>query len=353
MLKTYFKKIKVVELASVLAGPLVGSFLSELGCEVIKIENKRRGGDVTRQWKNINEGPSSQVSAYYHAANFNKQSVLLDLNEQSNRDQLDEYVAGADIVLSNYLSKVSLKFGIHPNQLRMKYPKLIIVQLDAFAKDQDIPGFDMVMQAETGYLSMSGTVSGEATRMPVAMMDVLASHQMKEGLLLALLHRQMTGEGSIVNVSLYKSGISALVNQGTNYLNTGLVAGPMGTLHPNIAPYGDMITSAEGRQVMLAIGSDHQFKVFVSSIGKEALLQDYVSNKQRIERRNELMTEINAATRAIGYDTLVALLKDKGIPYGEMKRMNEVFEHPLSKTMVLDNNNGGKSISNIAFTLEN
>jgi len=254
------KDIVVVELASVLAGPLAGSFLAEHGAQVIKIENKRSGGDVTRQWRLKDEDENSKISAYYSSANYGKEVVTLDLGDEADYSSLLSIMEEADVVISNSQKKTAIKLQVDYGSLSVRFPNIIYAQLVAYSWDDPRPGYDLVMQAEAGFISMNGTVAGEVAKMPVALIDVIAGHQIKEAILLGLLSRYKNGKGSYSEVSLYKSAISGLANQASNYLMCGHVPKPMGTLHPNIAPYGDLVTTADKKMLILAIGSDKQFE---------------------------------------------------------------------------------------------
>lgn len=351
MLGTYFENIKVVELASVLAGPLVGSFFSELGATVIKIENKRTHGDVTRSWRNKMESEDDPVSSYYASANNDKQVIFMDFNEASDRGQLQKLISEADIVISNFQRRVGEKFAIDPYSITTAFPHIIFCQLDAFSYEDPRPAYDMVMQAEAGYISMCGEPQHLA-KIPVAMMDVLAAHQMKEALLIALLEKSRTGRGGIVFVSLFKSALTGLVNQATNYLNEGLIAEPIGTRHPNISPYGDIVETAEGRKIILAIGSNSQFEGLLEALDLLALLPEYKTNRMRLLKRSQLMEQINRVTSQIGFEKMTALLKSKGLPYGVINDIGTALSNKDAQEMVEKNKYGKKSLRHLAFKIE-
>ncbi len=342
--------VKVLELATVLAGPLVGSFLSELGASVVKIENRRTGGDVTRHWKTKTEFKGNEFSDYYHSANYNKESISLDFSVSSDLDKAKELVCESDVIISNFQKRVGEKFQLDPFSLKAMNPKAVIVHLNAYDYNDERPGFDMVMQAETGYISMCGTESGEHAKMPVAMIDVLASHQMKEAVLLGLLKQEQTGEGLLYFVSLFKSGISALVNQGGSYINSGAIPSPMGTLHPSIAPYGDVIISKGGNALILAIGSDRQFEKMATLLGMSSEFKlEYSANDKRVLSRKDMMKTLTETSREFGYEELKSLLQNNSIPYGELKNLEQVFQSSLAVEMILENDNLGKTLSQVAF----
>ena len=216
----FFEGLTVIELASVLAGPATGMFFSELGARVIKIENALTGGDITRQWKLPSESLTSPVSAYYSSVNFNKEIQFMDLNSGAEKMKLYTLIQSADIVISNYKAGDAEKLGMDYPSLKKVNPQIIYAHLGGFPKGIKRVAFDVVLQAETGFMSMNGTSESGPIKMPVALIDVLAAHQLKEVLLLALLNREKTGSGAYVSTTLYESAIASLANQaGQTHLN--------------------------------------------------------------------------------------------------------------------------------------
>lgn len=346
--------IKVVELASVLAGPLAGSFLAELGADVVKIENGPAGGDVTRNWKLPEEANEEGVSAYYHSANYGKKICLLDLKSDKDKSILYEYCKEADVILSNYQKNTAQRLGVDLEKLRNMNPNAILVQLNAFEYDDPRPGYDLVMQAETGFISMCGH-ENELAKMPVAMIDILAAHQIKEAVLIGLMQRNRTGQSSVFHVSLYKSAVSALVNQGTNFLMAHHVAKPMGTLHPNIAPYGEIIQTADGVRLMLAVGSEGQFAKLANILGlSEDKRIKYETNHKRVAQRDRLQRDLQNLTAQKYAESLVAALDKEQIPFARVRDLEQVLTDTQSLPMILPNNiegrSDGKYISNLAFS---
>lgn len=354
-LKEVLKGLRVVELASVLAGPLAGSFLAELGAEVVKIENGPAGGDVTRAWKLEGEVGINNASAYYHSANYGKKVVMCDLKSETDKAIIYSYIKDCDVVLTNYQKATAEKLGIALDWIKKINSDAIIVQLNAFEYDDPRPGYDLVMQAESGFISMCGDREHLA-KMPVAMIDIIAAHQIKEAVLLGILQKKMTGKANIFHVSLYKSALSALVNQGTNYLMENHVAQPMGTLHPNIAPYGEVILTSDNLPIMLAVGSDGQFEKLAGIFGwNKSKLDMFATNQMRLKHRKELQIELLESAKNLPSPKLMYLLDEEKVPYARVKNMKDVFSDPQSFSMVLNNpvadRNDGKYISNIAFTM--
>lgn len=334
----------VLETASVLAGPAVGMFFAEAGARVVKVENPRSGGDVTRQWKLPQEDAGSPVSAYFSSVNFGKEHHFLDLQEDNDRATFDALLAQADVLITNHLPRHAAKLGLLPERLRAINPALIHGHIRGYPDDPDRAAYDVVLQAETGYISMTGTDRAHPAKLPVAMIDLLAAHQLKEGLLLALLHRGRTGEGAYVEVSLEEAALSGLVNQASNWLMTGHVAGPLGTLHPNIAPYGEVLRCADGEALVLAVGSDEQFRKLCAVLDLRGTASNarYATNADRVRNRSALAAELDGAARTWARPELLARLRAAGVPAGAVATMDQALGTPVAKRMALEETIAGK-----------
>ena len=221
--------IRVLELASILAGPITGQFLAELGAEVVKIENPATTGDPTRAWRLAGEDTDSSVSAYFSCANWGKRSLALDVADPAGREVIHRLAGTSDIVIASYKPGDDVKLGLDPATLLELEPSLIYGQISAYGRDDPRPGFDAIIQAESGFTFLNGEPDGPPTKMPVALVDLLAAHQLKEGILVALLQRERTGTGRHVHVSLLDAAIASLANQASNYLVAGVVPQRMGS----------------------------------------------------------------------------------------------------------------------------
>lgn len=350
------KGLKVVELASVLAGPAVGMFLAELGAEVIKIENPKTGGDVTRNWKLPSENPNSKISAYFCAVNWGKQYQSLDLKTQEGKDQVYALCKDADIVVGNYKPGDAKKLGMDYDTLKSINPQLIYAELTGYGNDDPRAAFDVVLQAETGYMYMNGTPESAPLKMPVALMDLLAAHQLKQGILLALWGREKTGNGSHVSTNLYDAGLATLSNQATNWLMANHIPQPIGSAHPNICPYGDVLTCADGKKIVLAVGTEHQFVVLCDILGEPELAKDanYDTNSERVANRTELVKILNTLSINFDGDTLLPKLQEAKVPAGAVLNMEQVFQNPQAQKMVLEEEIDGvntKRVKTVGFTL--
>jgi len=339
MQELFFKDLKVLEFASVLAGPAVGMFFAELGAEVIKIENKTTGGDVTRGWKQASEAADSPVSAYWASVNWGKKHLMLDLNVPADRELALRHALAADVVISNFKPSSARRMGFDPDSLQSQNPRLIYAQLNAYPDPEDeSPAFDAVLQAEAGFLFMNGEPQRPPVKMPVALIDVLAAHQIKEAILLALLKREQSGKGSIVEVSLLESAIASLANQASNYLMNGHIPQRMGTQHPNIAPYGDTYVCADGQPILLAVGTERQFVQLCKVLGLENLLQntDFQNNTARVKNRAQLNAVLEQAFSQWNLQEILTRLKAAGVPSARIRDMHAVFETPAAQAMVLE-----------------
>lgn len=335
---TPLRGLLVVETASVLAGPAVGMFFAELGARVIKLENAKAGGDITRKWKLPKEDASGPVSAYFSSVNHGKEHRMTDLTGTNGRQMLDELVAKADVLITNHMDADAEKLGLQRERLRALNPKLLHGHIRGYANDPSRPAYDVVLQAETGYIGMTGTDNANPAKLPVAMIDVLAAHQLKEGLLLALWQRERSGKGAYVEVSLEQAAFTGLVNQASNWLMAKHAAQPIGTLHPNIAPYGELFTCADGSRIVLAVGSNEQFKGLCHALGLSHLVHDqrFSTNAKRVTNRNVLAQMLAPAIAAAPRDELLARFREAQVPAGAVNSIDEALGSPTAKRMVLE-----------------
>lgn len=327
-----FQSLKVLELASVLAGPSVGQFFAELGADVIKVENIVNGGDVTRTWKSATENTDDR-SAYFSSVNWGKRSLAIDLTTAAGRQIIHKLVANTDIVITSYKPGDDVKLKVSYEDLSAINKKIIYGRITGYGPLNDRVGYDAVLQAESGFMSMNGEENGPPVKMPVALIDVLAAHQLKEGLLIALLKRQQTGEGSLVEVSLIQSAVASLANQASNWLVGGNVPGRKGSLHPNIAPYGEWFETKDGKKILLAIGSDRQFNDLCKLLGIE---NNYVSNIERVRNRKQLAETIQSCIANLESQTLFNEINRLKIPAGFIQNINEVFEMPEAQQLLIE-----------------
>jgi crotonobetainyl-CoA:carnitine CoA-transferase CaiB-like acyl-CoA transferase len=335
-LSVMFKELKVLELASVLAGPSVGQFFAELGAEVIKIENPATGGDVTRSWKLAGEETDDR-SAYFCSCNWGKKSVLLDLGNPVHLEKFYKLVASVDIVIASYKPGDSEKLKVDYEALSKVNPRLIYGQITGYGLSEDRVGYDAVVQAESGFMDMNGYADSDPLKLPVALIDVLAAHQLKEALLIALYNREKTGKGNFVSISLFDTAVASLANQATNWLVAGKIPVRQGSLHPNIAPYGEVFLTSDNQRILLAVGSDRQFSDLCNTLDLDDLCKDqrFNENQSRIKFRKALSEELEIAIRKISAEALMVKLNAKKIPGGIIKNIKSVFETSQAQKSVI------------------
>jgi crotonobetainyl-CoA:carnitine CoA-transferase CaiB-like acyl-CoA transferase len=329
-----FHELKVLELASVLAGPSVGQFFAELGAEVIKVENIHTGGDVTRTWKVKNEETDDR-SSYFCSVNWGKKSIAVDLNRREGKAIIYKLVERSDIVIASYKSGDAEKLGVDYKTLSSLNPHLIYGQISGFGSSNPRVGYDAVIQAEGGFMFLNGEPDGPSLKMPVALMDILAAHHLKEDILLALLRKTQTGRGDFLEVSLLQAAVSSLANQAANWLVAGIKPQKQGSAHPNIAPYGDTFRTLEGHEILLAIGSDRQFSSLCKILNLEDVNETYHTNVLRVKNRSALNQLLSQNIGLVPLNTLVSDLQAASIPYGIIKDMQAVFETPEMQSLLL------------------
>ncbi len=348
-----FKDLTVIDASSVLAGPSVGMFFAELGSRVIKIEHPKHP-DVTRSWKLPKENQSTDISAYFSSINFKKEYVQLDLKSESDYQKFIDLIASADILLTNFKKGDDKKLKIEDKRLHGVNPQLIIGKINGYGEDSDRVAYDLILQAETGFMSMNGTPTSGPVKMPVALIDVLAAHHLKEAILIALLERLKTHRGKSVSVSLYDTAISSLVNQASNFLMSNHVPQRIGSLHPNIAPYGEIFTAKDGALITFAIGSTTHFEKLCSFLNLSELIKDnrFNSNQNRVTNRNELAKILQEKIKNISSDIILSKMEDVNVPAGKIKSLNEVFENQSAQELIREETIEGiqtKRVASVVF----
>ena len=330
-----FQDLKVIDCSTVLAGPSVGTFFAELGAEVSKWENPINP-DVTRTWKLASENITSPVSAYFASVNFLKTYESVDLKNTSETKRLLEAIESADIFLSNFKKGDAEKFGIDDQTLLTINPRLIIGKISGFGLDSDRVAYDLILQAESGFMSMNGTQTSGPVKMPVALIDVLAAHQLKEGILTALLQRTSTNKGGIVSVSLYDAAICSLANQASNFLMQNHVPQRIGSLHPNIAPYGELFETKDRALITFAIGSDRHFKGLCEYLGLSYLADQpaYSNNVNRVKNRTTLQQLLADKIKEKSVKEIDTAMREHYIPMGIVNNLKEVFSSEQAKTLI-------------------
>lgn len=346
-------KLLVIDASTVLAGPSVGSFFAELGSRVIKVENPNFP-DVTRSWKLSSEDELSSISAYFSSVNYGKEYRKLNLKNDLERQDFLALIRSADILLTNFKKGDAEKFNLSDELLFEMNPRLIHGKISGFGNTSDRVAYDLILQAESGFMSMNGTKDSGPIKMPVALIDVLAAHQLKEGILLALLDRMQSGKGRSISVSLYDAAVCSLVNQASNYLMEGKIPQRIGSLHPNIAPYGEIFLTLDQKQITFAIGSDQHFLKLCHYLGIEYLPDDekFATNQKRVQNRLELAQILQDEIEKIDASEILEWTHEHHVPCGQIRSLDEVFEDDQAKNFIRTEEIDGvetKRISNIAF----
>lgn len=346
-------KLKVIDASTVLAGPSVATFFAELGAEVIKVENPIVP-DVTRTWKLSTEDEFSEVSAYFSSVNYKKKYRKADLSTKAGKAVFFNLVREADILITNFKKGDAEKFGITDDVLKKINRRLIHGKISGYGPDSSRVAYDLILQAETGFMSMNGYSDREPVKMPVALIDLLAAHQLKEGILLALLERGKSRRGKTVQVSLYDAAVCSLVNQASNYLMEGKIPKRLGSLHPNIAPYGEVFTTANKQQLTFAIGSDGHFVKLCHYFGIEYLPDDpkFATNQKRVENRSELARILQEEIAKIDAEDILEWAAEYMVPCGKIRDLSQVFEDKRARSFIREEKINGKltrRVSTIAF----
>jgi len=352
------KDIRVLELSNVLAGPSAGVALAELGATVIKVENLLTCGDVTRTWKLPSEDKDTDISGYFSCVNWGKKSVVIDLSNDDGLNIVYNLTRVCDIVIVSYKPGDAEKLKVDYKTLNKWNSRIIYAHVTGYGQDNPRAGYDAIIQAESGFTFMNGEQDGQPVKMPVALIDILAGHQLKEAILIALFSRERSGKGSYVETSLLKSGVSALANQAANWLVGNTIPGRMGSDHPNIVPYGTIYYSRDNKPIVLAIGNDKQFAVLCSILGDKDLAKEerFARNFDRVKNRIELNQILHKLISGFDRKALIRELDNKNVPAGGVLNMKEVFEKAEAAELIIegkmDDGKTLKGMRTVAFSFD-
>ena len=312
--------IRVIDASRVLAGPFATMLLADLGADVIKVEPP--DGDETRTWGPPWWGdPSDRRSAYFASVNRNKRSVILDLQSDDGRDRLDRLLATADLLVHNYRPRTAARLGLEADALRSRHPDLVVASIGGFTgADADRPAYDLLAQAVSGLMAVTGEPDGRPLKVGVALLDLLAGLECAVGALAALVGRGRAGR---VEVSLAEVGVTSLVNVLGNHLASGEEPVRHGNAHPNIAPY-ESFEAVDGHLV-IAVGNDEQFGRLLDVLDLVDPDGRFATNPLRVERRSELIPWLTAAIAHRHRDDLVAALRRADVPAGPVRTVGEAL----------------------------
>src|SRR3954465_8148257 len=288
-------RLRILDFSRVLAGPLATMTLADLGAEVTKVE-RPGSGDDTRSW-----GPPHDAegeATYFQAVNRNKRSLVLDLSDPADLAEARRLALASDVIVENFRPGVMAKLGLAYENLAAENPGLIYCAITGFGSSgagAELPGYDLLVQALGGLMSITGEPDGEPLKVGDALVDVIAGLYAAVGVLAALQHPRESGEGQLVEVDLLSALLAVLVNQASAYTVAGVVPGRMGNRHPSIAPY-ELLRCGEG-ELVLAVGNDRQFGELCEAIGKLDLAEDerFATNSARVANRDELKSLLERA----------------------------------------------------------
>jgi crotonobetainyl-CoA:carnitine CoA-transferase CaiB-like acyl-CoA transferase len=313
----------VADFSRVLAGPFATMLLGDLGADVVKVEHPD-GGDETRAW-----GPPfhGEHSTYFLAVNRNKRSVALDLKDEQGRRAARALAGRADVLVENFKAGALERLGLGFEELGRDNPRLVWCSISGFGGEAgaELPGYDFLVQAMSGLMSITGPPGGQPTKVGVALVDVLTGLYAFGGVLAAVAERDRTGRGQRVEVSLLGSALASLVNQASSYLCTGRPPRAMGNRHPSITPYETLATA--DRPLVVAVGNDGQFARLCRVLGLPEAAADprFATNADRVRHRDELAALLERALAARGAADWVAALAGAGVPCGLVNDVGEAF----------------------------
>jgi crotonobetainyl-CoA:carnitine CoA-transferase CaiB-like acyl-CoA transferase len=315
--------VLVADFSRVLAGPFAAMVLGDLGAEVIKVE--RPSGDDTRSW-----GPPwapDGTSTYYQSVNRNKRSIVLDLADGRDRVLAARLIERSDVLIENFRPGTLERFGLGEETTRAANPRLVSCSLTGFGSGAGaaLPGYDLLVQAVGGLMSVTGQPQGPPTKVGVALVDVIAGLFAAVAILAALAERERSGIGQRAEVSLLGSLLAALVNQASGFLGAGVIPARMGNRHPSIAPY-ESFASADG-EIVVAVGNDRQFLSLCRELGCTALATDarFATNAARVEHHADLVAELEPLIGARPGAALAQTLSAAGVPCGPVNDVSGAF----------------------------
>jgi crotonobetainyl-CoA:carnitine CoA-transferase CaiB-like acyl-CoA transferase len=322
--------LKVIDLSRVLGGPYCGQMLADHGAEVIKIEPPQ--GDETRLW-----GPpfdAEGISAYFAGINRNKRKIALDLSKAAGREVLLRLLEDADVLIENFKTGTMEKWGLGYDTLSKTLPRLVHARVSGFGADGPLggfPGYDAMVQASAGLVSVNGAPESGPVRIGVPVVDLSTGMNACIGVLMALYERNRSGKGQFIDVTLYDSAIALHQPHAPNYFMAGQKPKLHGNSHGNLAPYCNFPT--RGRNIVVGAGNDGQFRKLCQMLGKPELADEprFKTNKDRVVHKTELEAELRALTKDRDGESFANELMQNGVPSGAVMEVPDVMEHPHTR----------------------
>jgi formyl-CoA transferase len=322
--------LKVIDLSRVLGGPYCAQMLADHGAEVIKVEPPQ--GDETRLWGPPFDGEG--ISAYFAGINRNKRTIALDLSGPQGRDVLLRLLEDADVLIENFKTGTMEKWGLGYDTLSHRYPRLVHARVSGFGADGPLggfPGYDAMVQASAGLVSVNGSPDGGPVRIGVPVVDLSTGMNACLGILMALYERNRSGKGQFIDATLYDSAIALHQPHAPNYFMAGMKPRLFGNSHGNLAPYANFPT--RGRNIVIGAGNDAQFRKLCQMLGKPGMADDprFRTNKDRLAHKAEMEAELRALTRDRDGETFANELMKNGVPSGAVQEVPDVMEHPHTR----------------------
>ena len=325
--------LRVLELARILAGPWAGQILADLGADVVKVERKGAGDD-TRGWGPpfVEAADGGHLdAAYFHATNRGKRSIELDFESEEGRRIVKKLAARSDVLIENFKVGGLAKFGLDYASLSKDNPRLIYCSVTGFGQNGPYAaraGYDLMAQGIGGIMDLTGAPDGEPQRAGVPVADIFTGIYSVVGILAAVIERERTGRGCLVDTALVDSQVGVLANQALNYLVSGKVPKRIGNAHPNIVPY--QVFPASDGLIIIATGNDNQFAKLCAVLGEPKIAEEpsYRANSDRLGNREQLIAQLSALTVRWRRGDLLEKLEAVGVPAGPINSLDQVFSDP-------------------------
>jgi succinate---hydroxymethylglutarate CoA-transferase len=329
--------LRVIDLSRVLAGPLCTQTLGDLGAEVIKVERPGEGDD-TRNWGPPYAGP---LSAYFIGVNRNKRSLTLDLSRSEGRAVLERLIHSGDVLVDNFKQGTLARWGFDDDWFEANAPGVIRCSITGYGSTgpkSEMPGYDFILQAETGLMAITGEQGGTPMKLGVAIVDICTGMQATIAILAALEARRRTGRGQRCEVNLHDTGLHLLANVASNHLVSGDEAVRYGNGHPNIVPYRTY--AASDGELALAVGNDRQFAMLAREVGHPEWADDprFATNPERVRNRHLVDEMVGQVMVTRSRAEWVEAFDAAGIPSGPINRVSEALSSPqtLAREMVTE-----------------
>jgi formyl-CoA transferase len=329
--------IRILDITRALAGPYCTMMLGDLGADVIKVE-RPSSGDETRGWGppfvGKPYGPYPGESAYFIAANRNKRSVTVNIQSTEGKEVIRQLAGISDVLVENYRTGDLDRLGLGYPDLHHLYPKLVYCSISGYGRTgpyAERPGYDAILQAEGGMMSITGPIDGPPSRAGIPIIDITSGMFASTAILAALRARDITGEGQLVDISLFDSHVALLTNVASNYLVGGKPPSRLGNAHPNLVPY-DAFSARDGWFV-IGVANEKQWGVLCDVLARPDMKTDsrFATNKDRVTNRNVLVTELNQIFSGRDVNDWLAELAKAGLPCGRINSVPEVFAHPQAQ----------------------